>query len=60
MGNVQHEVSSTILDAILAEQREQTRLLKSINGIVQFWGVLLVLSLIGTCLFVLFGGLPLY
>ncbi len=54
--NAQQEPSAAqLLTAILAEQREQTQLLKRINGIVQLWGVLLILGLIGGCLAFLFG-----
>jgi hypothetical protein len=39
----------------LLEQRRQTDLLQRMNSIIQLWGVLLILGIIGTCLWTLFG-----
>lgn len=43
---------------LFEQQKTQEQYLKRINTVVQLWGVLLILGIIGWCLFALLGGSP--
>ena len=48
----------SILDAIedtLFEQKEQTKILEKMNSVIQLWGILLILGIIGGCISMVFG-----
>ena len=48
----------SILDAIegtLVEQKEQTKILGKMNSVIQLWGLLLILGIIGACISMVLG-----
>ena len=48
----------SILDAIedtLFEQKEQTKILVKMNSVIQLWGLLLILGIIGACISMVVG-----
>ena len=52
------ELLASILDVfygILVEQQRQTRTLGKINSVIQLWGLLLILGIIGACISMVLG-----
>jgi len=46
---------ASLLLEVIGWQHQQTELLRRINGVIQLWGVLLILAILGMCGWLVFG-----